>query len=75
MTQEWIDKQEEWCLVNYQTIKSDLTSFLEQVTHSFGLLSLSDRGQSPKFRIIFAINNYWTARDFTTWISTVWLHC
>lgn len=35
MTQEWIDKEEEWCLINYQTIKKELNGLLEQVMHSF----------------------------------------
>ncbi|KAG9316818.1 kinase-like domain-containing protein [Chiua virens] len=30
MTQEWVDRGEEWCLINYQTIKTDLTNLLEE---------------------------------------------
>ncbi|KAF8549770.1 kinase-like protein [Imleria badia] len=35
VTQEWINKPEEWCLLNYQAIKTDLSTFLKrsQVAH------------------------------------------
>jgi hypothetical protein len=75
VTQEWINKPEEWCLLNYQAIKTDLSTFLKRVTHlSRSIFFLSHRGQSPRSRITTVINNSWTAHDYTTWIFIAWLH-
>ncbi|KAH0828075.1 kinase-like domain-containing protein [Lanmaoa asiatica] len=51
MTREWINKQEEWCLINYQTVKTDLTSFLEQGTKNLSGLSVDDEWESIRLPI------------------------